>query len=202
MAVVTHHRPRPIVYGRLIPGSRTRSSEEPPVSPPDPEMVIGAAFARWSTVARPARADQPVNNCFARWEMRNLHVPAHQRVLWWKATSFTPEEARDETSRCRSLSRLVGGMPGAHVIAGEKPENERFPVPSRSYSIEAMMQTARRSRPAPRESSSAINSWCPQNIRFQERGRRVWMQHDLGRVDRDDRRSSWSTATTTPAPPG
>ena len=78
-----------------------------------------------------------------RWEMRPRLFLRTTEFLWQEGHTAhaTIEEAVEETRKMlevyRSFAEDVLALP---VIAGEKPENERFPGAVNTYSIEAMMQ--------------------------------------------------------------
>ncbi|MBB5711537.1 proline--tRNA ligase [Sphingomonas xinjiangensis] len=141
MAVVTHHR---LVQkdGKLVPDPEAKL-EEPLVVRPTSETVIGAAFSRWVQSWRdlPVLINQWAN--VVRWEMRTRMFLRTAEFLWQEGHTAhaTVEEAREETMKMlevyRSFAEDCLAMP---VVAGEKPENERFPGAVATYSIEAMMQ--------------------------------------------------------------
>jgi len=141
MAVVTHHR---LVQkdGKLVPDPEAKL-EEPLVVRPTSETVIGAAFSRWVQSWRdlPVLINQWAN--VVRWEMRTRMFLRTSEFLWQEGhTAHASEaEAREETLKMlevyRSFAEDCLAMP---VVAGEKPENERFPGAVSTYSIEAMMQ--------------------------------------------------------------
>jgi len=141
MAVVTHHRLKTI-EGRLQPDPESRL-EEPLVVRPTSETVIGAAMSRWIQSWRdlPLLTNQWAN--VVRWEMRTRMFLRTSEFLWQEGHTAhaTREDAMQETLRAlemyRSFAEDVLAMP---VVAGEKPENERFPGAVATYSIEAMMQ--------------------------------------------------------------
>jgi prolyl-tRNA synthetase len=71
------------------------------------------------------------------------HVPAHSEFLWQEGHTahVDREDAMKETMRALEMYRAFAEGPLAMpVVAGEKPENERFPGAVATYSIEAMMQ--------------------------------------------------------------
>ena len=110
---------------------------------PTSETIIGDAFAALGAVlSRPAAAINQWANV-VRWEMRTRLFLRTTEFLWQEGHTAhaTSEEAREETHaharRLRDFAETVLAMP---VIAGEKPENERFPGAVHTYSIEAMMQ--------------------------------------------------------------
>ncbi len=78
-----------------------------------------------------------------RWEMRTRMFLRTAEFLWQEGHTAHADEAdaMDETMLAlemyRSFAEDFLAMP---VIAGEKPENERFPGAVSTYSIEAMMQ--------------------------------------------------------------
>ncbi|WNO53314.1 proline--tRNA ligase [Stakelama saccharophila] len=141
MAVVTHHR-LVMKDGRLIPDPEAKL-EEPLIVRPTSETVIGNAFSRWIQSWRdlPVMINQWAN--VVRWEMRTRMFLRTSEFLWQEGHTAhsTEEEARLETLRMlevyRSFAEECVAMP---VIAGEKPENERFPGADATWSIEAMMQ--------------------------------------------------------------
>jgi prolyl-tRNA synthetase len=141
MAVVTHHRLKNI-DGKLQPDPDAKL-EEPLVVRPTSETIIGDAFARWIRSHRdlPMLINQWAN--VVRWEMRPRLFLRTTEFLWQEGhTAHASEaEAIEETRKMLEVYRVFAedylAMP---VIAGEKPENERFPGAVNTYSIEAMMQ--------------------------------------------------------------
>ncbi|MDG2002699.1 MAG: His/Gly/Thr/Pro-type tRNA ligase C-terminal domain-containing protein [Novosphingobium sp.] len=142
MAVVTHHRLIAGEGGALVPDPEAKL-EEPLIVRPTSETVIGAAMARWIQSWRdlPMLTNQWAN--VVRWEMRTRMFLRTSEFLWQEGhTAHTDREgAMEEMLRAlelyRSFAEAELAMP---VIAGEKPENERFPGAVSTYSIEAMMQ--------------------------------------------------------------
>jgi len=142
MAVVTHHRLIGDGKGGLVPDPEAKL-EEPLVVRPTSETVIGAAMARWIQSWRdlPLLTNQWAN--VVRWEMRTRMFLRTSEFLWQEGHTAHADkaDAMAETLRAlemyRSFSEDVLAMP---VVAGEKPENERFPGAAATYSIEAMMQ--------------------------------------------------------------
>ncbi len=142
MAVVTHHRLIADGKGKLVPDPEAKL-EEPLIVRPTSETVIGSAMSRWVQSWRdlPLKVNQWAN--VVRWEMRTRMFLRTSEFLWQEGHTAhaTREDAMDETLRAlemyRSFAEDVLAMP---VIAGEKPENERFPGAVATYSIEAMMQ--------------------------------------------------------------
>ncbi len=142
MAVVTHHRLIADGKGGLVPDPEAKL-EEPLIVRPTSETVIGAAMARWIQSWRdlPLLTNQWAN--VVRWEMRTRMFLRTSEFLWQEGHTAHAdrEDAMVETLRAlemyRSFSEECLAMP---VMAGEKPENERFPGAVATYSIEAMMQ--------------------------------------------------------------
>jgi prolyl-tRNA synthetase len=141
MAVVTHHRLRSI-DGKLQPDPDSKL-EEPLVVRPTSETVIGKAMSRWIQSWRdlPLLVNQWAN--VVRWEMRTRMFLRTSEFLWQEGHTAHADEAdaRLETMRAlemyRDFAETELAMP---VVAGEKPENERFPGAVATFSIEAMMQ--------------------------------------------------------------
>ncbi|MBW8785097.1 MAG: proline--tRNA ligase [Novosphingobium sp.] len=141
MAVVTHHRLKS-EGGVLVPDPEARL-EEPLVVRPTSETVIGAAMSRWIQSWRdlPLLTNQWAN--VVRWEMRTRMFLRTSEFLWQEGHTAHADrdDAMRETLRALEMYRAHAedelAMP---VIAGEKPENERFPGAVATYSIEAMMQ--------------------------------------------------------------
>ena len=142
MAVVTHHRLVKSEKGRLIPDPESKL-EEPLVVRPTSETVIGAAMARWIQSWRdlPMLTNQWAN--VVRWEMRTRMFLRTSEFLWQEGHTAHADkaDAMAETLRALEMYRAFAEGPLAMpVIAGEKPEHERFPGAVATYSIEAMMQ--------------------------------------------------------------
>ncbi len=141
MAVVTHHR-LAMIDGELQPDPEAKL-EEPLVVRPTSETIIGDAFHRWVQSYRdlPLLINQWAN--IVRWEMRTRLFLRTSEFLWQEGhTAHADREgAVAETMTIlelyRDFSERVLAMP---VVAGEKPENERFPGADATFSIEAMMQ--------------------------------------------------------------
>lgn len=142
MAVVTHHRLIGDGKGGLMPDPEAKL-EEPLIVRPTSETVIGAAMARWVQSWRdlPLMVNQWAN--VVRWEMRTRMFLRTSEFLWQEGHTAhaTKADAMNETLRAlemyREFAETVLAVP---VIAGEKPEHERFPGATATYSIEAMMQ--------------------------------------------------------------
>jgi prolyl-tRNA synthetase len=142
MAVVTHHRLVSDGKGGLVPDPEAKL-EEPLIVRPTSETVIGQAMARWVQSWRdlPLLTNQWAN--VVRWEMRTRMFLRTSEFLWQEGHTAHADrdDAMVETLRAlemyRDFAETELAMP---VIAGEKPENERFPGAVATYSIEAMMQ--------------------------------------------------------------
>jgi prolyl-tRNA synthetase len=142
MAVVTHHRLIADGKGGLIPDPEAKL-EEPLVVRPTSETIIGDAMSRWVQSWRdlPLLLNQWAN--VVRWEMRTRMFLRTTEFLWQEGHTAheNAKDARLETMRALEMYRAFAeddlSLP---VIAGEKPENERFPGAVETWSIEAMMQ--------------------------------------------------------------
>ncbi len=142
MAVVTHHRLISDGKGKLIPDPDAKL-EEPLVVRPTSETIIGDAMSRWIQSWRdlPLLTNQWAN--VVRWEMRTRMFLRTTEFLWQEGHTAHANraDARAETMRALEMYRACAeddlALP---VIAGEKPENERFPGAEETWSIEAMMQ--------------------------------------------------------------
>ena len=142
MAVVTHHRLIGDDKGGLVPDPEAKL-EEPLIVRPTSETVIGQAMARWVQSWRdlPLLTNQWAN--VVRWEMRTRMFLRTSEFLWQEGHTANADraDAMAETLRALEMYRAHAeddlAMP---VIAGEKPEHERFPGAVATYSIEAMMQ--------------------------------------------------------------
>ena len=142
MAVVTHHRLVKGPKGGLIPDPESKL-EEPLVVRPTSETLIGAAMGRWVQSWRdlPLMVNQWAN--VVRWEMRTRMFLRTTEFLWQEGHTAhaNRDDAMAETLRALEMYRAFAEGPLAMpVIAGEKPENERFPGAVATFSIEAMMQ--------------------------------------------------------------
>jgi prolyl-tRNA synthetase len=142
MAVVTHHRLIADGNGKLVVDPSAKL-EEPLVVRPTSETVIGAAMSRWVQSWRdlPLMVNQWAN--VVRWEMRTRMFLRTSEFLWQEGHTAHADkaDAMSETLRALEMYRAFAEGPLAMpVIAGEKPENERFPGADATYSIEAMMQ--------------------------------------------------------------
>jgi prolyl-tRNA synthetase len=142
MAVVTHHRLIADGKGGLIPDPEAKL-EEPLIVRPTSETIIGDAMSRWIQSWRdlPLLLNQWAN--VVRWEMRTRMFLRTSEFLWQEGHTAheTREDALRETMRALEMYRAFAEEDIAlPVIAGEKPENERFPGAVGTWSIEAMMQ--------------------------------------------------------------
>ncbi|HEY1751583.1 MAG TPA: aminoacyl--tRNA ligase-related protein [Caulobacteraceae bacterium] len=168
MAVVTHHRLKKTVDGKLEVDPEAKL-EEPLIVRPTSETIIADAFQRWIKSHRdlPLLINQWAN--VVRWEMRTRLFLRTSEFLWQEGHTAHADEAdaRAETMRMlevyRAFSEETLAMP---VIAGEKPENERFPGAVATYSIEAMMQDGKALQ-AGTSHYLGQNFAHAQNIRFQ-----------------------------------
>ncbi|GAA0482398.1 proline--tRNA ligase [Parasphingorhabdus litoris] len=170
MAVVTHHRLMKDDADGLVVDPEAKL-EEPLVVRPTSETVIGTAFSRWVQSWRdlPVMINQWAN--VVRWEMRTRMFLRTSEFLWQEGHTAhaTRDEAMEETLEIlemyRSFSEDVLAMP---VVAGEKPENERFPGADATYSIEAMMQDGKALQAGTSHFLGQTFSKA-QNIRYQDK---------------------------------
>ena len=168
MAVVTHHRLKSI-DGVLQPDPDAKL-EEPLIVRPTSETIIGDAFNRWVRSYRdlPLLINQWAN--VVRWEMRTRLFLRTTEFLWQEGHTAhaTAAEAREETLKMlevyRDFAETTLAMP---VVAGVKPENERFPGADETYSIEAMMQDGKALQ-AGTSHDLGTHFAEAQNIRFQD----------------------------------
>jgi prolyl-tRNA synthetase len=140
MAVVTHHRLEEGPDGSLHPAAEL---PEPLIVRPTSETVIGHSFAKWIKSYRdlPLMINQWCN--IVRWELRPRILLRTTEFLWQEGHTAhaTEEEALEETRRMLQVYRdFTEGQLAVPVLAGEKPEYERFPGAEITLSIEAMMQ--------------------------------------------------------------
>jgi prolyl-tRNA synthetase len=140
MAVVTHHRLEQGEDGSLHPAAEL---PEPLIVRPTSETVIGHSFAKWINSYRdlPLLINQWCN--IVRWELRPRVLLRTTEFLWQEGHTAhaSEEEALEETRRMLHVYRdFVEGQLAIPVVAGEKPEYERFPGAEITLSIEAMMQ--------------------------------------------------------------
>ena len=167
MAVVTHHRLKAV--DGVLGVDPDAELAEPLIVRPTSETLFGDAFQRWIKSYRdlPLLLNQWAN--IVRWEMRTRLFLRTAEFLWQEGHTAHAgaDDARAETMRMlevyRDFSETTLAMP---VIAGEKPENERFPGAVATYSIEAMMQDGRALQ-AGTSHYLGQNFAKAQNIRFQ-----------------------------------
>ncbi|NTZ41794.1 proline--tRNA ligase [Altererythrobacter sp. SALINAS58] len=170
MAVVTHHRLIADGKGGLMPDPEAKL-EEPLVVRPTSETIFGDAMARWVQSWRdlPLLTNQWAN--VVRWEMRTRMFLRTTEFLWQEGhTAHADEaEAREHTLRMLEVYRACAEEDLAlPVIAGEKPENERFPGAVETWSIEAMMQDGKALQ-AGTSHYLGTNFSEAANIRYQDR---------------------------------
>ena len=171
MAVVTHHRLIGDGEGGLIPDPEAKL-EEPLIVRPTSETIIGDAMARWVQSWRdlPLLTNQWAN--VVRWEMRTRMFLRTSEFLWQEGHTAhaDAEEARAHTMRMLEVYRACAEEDLAvPVIAGEKPENERFPGAVETWSIEAMMQDGKALQ-AGTSHYLGENFARASGIRYQDRG--------------------------------
>src|ERR1700760_3927311 len=142
-AVVTHYRLKNDPDGGGIIVDPEAKLEEELIVRPTSETIIWNTYKTWIQSYRdlPLLINQWAN--VVRWEMRTRLFLRTTEFLWQEGHTAhaTADEAREETMKMlevyRAFAEDVLAMP---VIAGEKPENERFAGAVETYCIEAMMQ--------------------------------------------------------------
>jgi prolyl-tRNA synthetase len=154
---------------------------------PTSETIIGDAFSRWIKSHRdlPLKINQWAN--VVRWEMRTRLFLRTSEFLWQEG--HTAHASRDDAMAMtlealemyRAFSEDVLAMP---VVAGEKPENERFPGADATFSIEAMMQDGKALQ-AGTSHYLGTSFAHAQNIRFQGESGELEYCHT----------TSWGTST-------
>ncbi|WP_228243877.1 proline--tRNA ligase [Porphyrobacter sp. GA68] len=178
MAVVTHHRLVADGNGGLVPDPEARL-EEPLVVRPTSETIIGEAMARWVQSWRdlPLKLNQWAN--VVRWEMRTRMFLRTSEFLWQEGHTAHADaaEAKEHTLRMLEVYRACAEEDLAlPVIAGEKPENERFPGAVETWSIEAMMQDGKALQ-AGTSHYLGTNFAAAAGIRYQDRGGQQQLAH-------------------------
>ena len=139
MAVVTHSK-LSMQEGKLMPDG---ALEEPLIVRPTSETIIADSFSKWVKSYRdlPVLVNQWAN--VVRWELRPRLFLRTREFLWQEGHTAhaSAQEAEAETKQMLEIYRKVSeesfAMP---VIAGVKPEYDKFPGAVDTYCIEAMMQ--------------------------------------------------------------
>ncbi len=115
---------------------------EPLALRPTSEAIINYMYARWVKSYRdlPVLINQWCN--IFRWEKTTRLFLRTLEFLWQEGHTLhrTPEEAQEETLRILNIYvDFVENDLAVPVIAGQKPESEKFPGAIATYSIEALM---------------------------------------------------------------
>jgi prolyl-tRNA synthetase len=115
---------------------------EPLAVRPTSETAIGHMYARWIRSYRdlPVLINQWCN--VVRWEKATRPFLRTMEFLWQEGHTAhrTAEEAEAEARQMLEVYRDFAETDAAiPVIAGRKPETEKFPGAERSYTIEALM---------------------------------------------------------------
>lgn len=115
---------------------------EPLALRPTSEAIINWMYARWVKSYRdlPVLINQWCN--IFRWEKTTRLFLRTLEFLWQEGHTLhrTPEEAQEETLRILNIYvDFVENDLAVPVIAGMKPESEKFPGAIATYSIEALM---------------------------------------------------------------
>jgi prolyl-tRNA synthetase len=177
MAVVTHHRLK-AVGGTMRPDPDAELAE-PLIIRPTSETIIGDAFSRWIKSYRdlPLKLNQWAN--IVRWEMRTRMFLRTAEFLWQEGHTAHADkaEAMEETLFILDMYKsFVEDVLALPVIAGEKPENERFPGAVSTYSIEAMMQDGKALQ-AGTSHYLGTHFAEAQNIRYQDKSGAMSLAH-------------------------
>ncbi len=177
MAVVTHHRLK-AVDGTLKPDPDAELTE-PLILRPTSETIIGDAFSRWIKSYRdlPLMLNQWAN--IVRWEMRTRMFLRTAEFLWQEGHTAHADkaEAISETMRALEMYRAFSeDFLALPVVAGEKPENERFPGAVSTFSIEAMMQDGKALQ-AGTSHYLGTHFAEAQNIRYQDKDGGMTLAH-------------------------
>jgi prolyl-tRNA synthetase len=117
--------------------------EEPLAVRPTSETIIGHMYAKWLNSYRdlPILINQWCN--VLRWEMRTKLFLRTSEFLWQEGHTAhaTEKEAKVETLKMLEVYRVfLEDYCAIPVITGEKPEHEKFPGATETYTLEAMMQ--------------------------------------------------------------
>ena len=139
MAVVTHSR-LSMKDGKLTPDSEL---DEPLIVRPTSEAIIADSFSKWVKSYRdlPVLINQWAN--VVRWEMRPRLFLRTREFLWQEGHTAhaTHDDAEQETIKMLEVyKQLCEEALATPVMAGRKPEHEKFPGAIDTYCIEAMMQ--------------------------------------------------------------
>ncbi|WP_339040248.1 proline--tRNA ligase [Candidatus Lariskella endosymbiont of Hedychridium roseum] len=139
-AVVTHHRLKKNEEGMLIPDGELAS---PYIVRPTSEAIIGSIVAGWIHSHRdlPMKLNQWCN--VMRWEMRTRLFLRTSEFLWQEGhTIFEDNEGalQDAKRMHNEYFKFITKDLAMSAIIGEKPEEERFPGASNTYTVELMMQ--------------------------------------------------------------
>ena len=110
---------------------------------PTSETIIGHMYAKWVQSYRdlPVLINQWAN--VMRWELRTRMFLRTTEFLWQEGHTAheTYDEAQEETLKMLEVYRwFLEDIRAIPVIAGAKPEHEKFPGALTTYAVEAMMQ--------------------------------------------------------------
>ncbi|EKD47251.1 MAG: hypothetical protein ACD_66C00151G0003 [uncultured bacterium] len=142
-AVVTHYRLIDDPDGTGVIVDPESKLEEELIIRPTSETIIYDAYSRWVQSWRdlPILINQWAN--VVRWEMRTRLFLRTAEFLWQEGHTVHATEAgaEDETVKMlRVYEDFAQNYIAMPVIAGLKPEHDKFPGALRTYCIEAMMQ--------------------------------------------------------------
>ena len=117
--------------------------EEPLAVRPTSETIIGHMYSKWIKSYRdlPILINQWCN--VMRWELRTKLFLRTSEFLWQEGHTAheKKEEADEETLKMLEIYRIfLEDYCAIPVITGKKPEHEKFPGATKTYTLEAMMQ--------------------------------------------------------------
>jgi prolyl-tRNA synthetase len=120
-----------------------KSGEEKIALRPTSEAIIYDFFSKWIESYRdlPFRINQWCN--IVRWEIKMTHPFIRSREFLWQeghTAHATAEEAREEALKALNrYKKFVEEYLALEVIAGRKPESEKFPGADTTYTLELIM---------------------------------------------------------------
>lgn len=142
-AVVTHHRLIENPDGEGVIVDPEAKLEEEVVVRPTSETIMYDAYSRWIKSWRdlPLLINQWAN--VVRWEMRTRLFLRTAEFLWQEGHTAhaTHEGAEEEALKMLNVYKdFAENWMAMPVLAGSKPEHDKFPGALVTYCIEAMMQ--------------------------------------------------------------
>ena len=161
--------PTPALHPQELPRARRRSTwrglarvrlgdhgggeelEERLAMRPTSEAIIGSMYAKWVRSWRdlPILINQWAN--VVRWEKVTRLFLRTPEFLWQEGTPSTGpwRRPRRRPCGCWRCTATSATTPGHGRRLGKKPDSEKFAGAVHAFAVEALMATARPSRPAP-----------------------------------------------------